>query len=132
MEWRGVADRIEAEDGLLRVVDYKTSKRTTKMEAATSLQLGFYVLAARMDPDLLANGNPNAAELWMVARHNVKGFTVFPFDLANLPDVESRLEAVADGIGAEQWEPRPHEDCDRCPVRQVCPAWPQGAEAYSS
>jgi ATP-dependent exoDNAse (exonuclease V) beta subunit len=131
--WRGVADRIEAEDGHIRIVDYKTSRsRPTKEETAASLQLGFYLLAAAADAAIVAHGNPDAGELWMVAMSNARSIPTVAFDVANLTDVEERLMAVAAGIAAEQWDPVPHEACNRCTVQLVCPAWPQGAPAYQS
>lgn len=131
--WRGRADRVEAEDGDLRIVDYKTSSsRPNGKTVAESLQLGFYLLAARADEALLAHGSPAAAELWMVAQRNVRSFPVVAFDPASLDGVRERLRAVAEGVAGEQWEPRPNDGCDRCPVQFICPAWPQGAKAYES
>lgn len=131
--WRGIADRIEVEDGLVRIVDYKTSRsRPTRDETGASLQLGFYLLAARADTRITEHGLPNAAELWMVAIHTGKSVPVIAFDPGNLRDVEQRLGDVAAGIAEEHWEPNPTESCDRCPVQLVCPAWPKGGRAYQS
>ncbi len=131
VSWRGIADRIEAEDGHVRIVDYKTSRsRPNAEETAASLQLGFYLLAAAADPNIARHGRPDAGELWMVAMQNVKSFPVVKFDPANLDDVEQRLRDVAEGIAGDQWDPVPHDRCDRCPVQLVCPAWPHGAKAY--
>ncbi len=128
-----MADRIEAEDGHIRIVDYKTSRsRPTKEETAASLQLGFYLLAAAADPAIVEHGTPDAGELWMVAMRNAKSIPIVEFDPANLAQVEERLMAVAAGIAAERWDPIPHEACNRCTVQLVCPAWPQGAPAYQS
>ena len=125
--------RIEAEDGHIRIVDYKTSRsRPNSAETAASLQLGFYLLAAAADPEITAHGDPDAGELWMVAMHNVRTFPIVKFDPNNLEDVEERLKRVAAGIAGEQWGPLPHDRCGRCKVQLVCPAWPQGAKAYQS
>ena len=133
VSWRGIADRIEAENGHVRIVDYKTSRsRPNSGETAASLQLGFYLLAAAADPDITAHGEPNAGELWMVAIQNVKSFPIVKFDPKNLEDVEERLRSVSAGIAGEQWGPTPHDRCGRCAVQLVCPAWPQGAKAYQS
>jgi len=37
---------------------------------------------------------------------------------------------AADGIRAERWDPVPGSHCRNCAVRRVCPAWPEGREAY--
>jgi len=133
VSWRGIADRIEAEDGHVRIVDYKTSRsRPNAEETAASLQLGFYLLASANEPDIARHGQPDAGELWMVAMQNVKSFPVVKFDPENLGEVEQRLRGVAAGIAGDHWEAAPHERCDRCPVQLVCPAWPQGAKAYQS
>ncbi|MDP8958701.1 MAG: PD-(D/E)XK nuclease family protein [Actinomycetota bacterium] len=128
--WRGRADRIEAADGLVRVVDYKTGKQAaSRAEARRSLQLGFYLLAAAHDPALTRHGRPAHAEFWYPARKS-KDCTVRTFDPHNLPMVEADLARVAEGILAEDWAPTVGEACDRCPVRLVCPAWPEGREAF--
>ncbi|MGI9609048.1 MAG: ATP-dependent helicase [Acidimicrobiia bacterium] len=133
VSWRGIADRIETEDGHIRIVDYKTSRsRPTKEETAASLQLGFYLLAAESDSTISQHGTPDAGELWMVAMNKGKSLPIVKFDPANLSDVEERLTAVAEGIAAEHWDPLPQEACNRCTVQLVCPAWPQGAPAYQS
>src|SRR5680860_478472 len=46
VHWSGRADRIEQRDGSVAAVDYKTGRTVTKDEAATSIQLGFYLIAA--------------------------------------------------------------------------------------
>ncbi|MBT8202254.1 MAG: PD-(D/E)XK nuclease family protein, partial [Acidimicrobiia bacterium] len=131
--WRGRADRIEAEGDYLRIVDYKTSSsRPNGKTVAESLQLGFYMLAAAEDEALTGHGSPAEAELWMVAQRNVRSFPVVEFDPTTLDGVRERLGAVADGVGGEQWEPRPNDGCDRCAVQFICPAWPQGTRAYES
>ncbi len=126
----GRADRIEARDGGLAVIDYKTSKNPmTKADAQSSLQLGFYVLAAREDAGLGAIGLVDQAELWYPLARS--GITVLPFDPTELDGVGARMTGVAEGIGSEDWEPRPNDDCPRCPVRFVCQARPEGKEAFS-
>ena len=130
IEWQGRADRIEQHrSGELRVVDYKTSASTPAVkEAAVSLQLGFYLMAAATDPHLSTLGSPTAAELWHpLARGNRWRY---PFDLTALPTVASRMQQVAEGLSAEDWTPRVGQWCGRCPVRVVCDRWPEGREAY--
>jgi len=131
-EWVGRADRIEARHGGLAVVDYKTSKTAARVDDAEgSLQLGFYVLAARNDPTLAEAGHADQAEMWFPLARLKSGATIRPFDIEQLPEVEGRMEAVADGIGGELWPPRPNERCPKCPVRSICPARPEGREAFA-
>jgi RecB family exonuclease len=131
--WRGRADRIERlPSGGLRIVDYKTSTSAVSTgEAEESLQLGFYLCAVASDPELLALGDPEEAEFWFPLGGAART-TVRRFDLDKLGGVAERLLEVERGITAEQWPPRPSRDCARCAVRLVCPAWPEGREAYAS
>ncbi len=130
VSWQGRADRIEAENGAVRVVDYKTGKTpASRAEAGASPQLGFYLLAAARDPEICRHGTPTEAEFWYPA-HEARRLTVRPFDPDNLPAVEEELGGIARGIFAEDWAPRVGPVCQRCPVRGVCPAWPEGREAY--
>ena len=132
IEWRGRADRIEVGAGTVTVVDYKTSRSLpTEADAARSLQLGFYLLAAAADPEITAHGEPRSGEMWFPVATR-RSTAVRAFDGSNLPDIESRMEAVALGIGREAWPAIPNGACDRCPVRQICPAQPDGKEAFVS
>ncbi len=131
--WRGRADRIEEVDGAVRIVDYKTSKSPMGVEeAATSVQLGFYVVAAAADPAIRAHGEPSAAELWYPAQHRRRSLARRRFDPARSGEVLGAIGEAAAGIAAEDWETRPGPRCERCRVRIVCPAWPEGREAYQA
>ena len=130
--WVGRVDLIEGRPAGLVIVDYKTGSTTpTRPEAAESLQLGFYVLAGREDARVADRGEVAGAEMsvpWTSRRQ--KSLKRMEFDMANLPAVAERMAAVAGGIASEDWTPRTGDHCDRCPVRTVCPAWPEGAEGF--
>ncbi|MFP5332038.1 MAG: ATP-dependent helicase [Acidimicrobiia bacterium] len=128
VEWLGRADRIErVTDGSLRIVDYKTSKSIiSQPKAATSLQLGFYVLAAQADPEL--EGPVGSAELWYPATPQKTMRRTL--DMEQVPEIAGILVGVADAVRQELWEPTPGEVCERCSVRIVCPEWPEGREAF--
>ncbi len=130
VQWIGRADRIEDRSGSLAIVDYKTGQLSSKDEAATSLQLGFYVIGAREDPDISAKGRATAAEMWFPMHPQKRSIATRSFDVSNLEDVENRMTAVATGIGIEDWTPTPGTACDRCNVRILCPAMPEGKEAF--
>jgi RecB family exonuclease len=129
--WHGRADRIEqTEPNHLRVVDYKTSTRTpTYEEAGQSIQLGFYVLAVDSDPELRALGRPDQAELWYPLASGDKP-KVRRLEGILIEGVRARMEEVARSIAAEQWPPKVGAHCRSCSVRLVCPAWPEGREAW--
>lgn len=125
--WTGIADRIESDGDGLRVVDYKTSKSTpTRQEAATSVQLGFYVLAANEDETVRAHGEVTGAEFW----YPLGAERPIAFDPARLDEVRATLREVAVGIMAEEWPATPNDRCEGCAVRLICPEWPEGQEAY--
>jgi len=130
--WVGFADRIESDSFGVKIVDYKTTRNPpSKAEVASSLQLGFYLLAAAADPDLAEFGPPESAEMWFPAKP-AKSVITRTFDMEALPNVATRLAAIAAGIQSEQWPPQPSAGCERCRVRSVCPAWPEGREAFQS
>jgi superfamily I DNA/RNA helicase len=132
VDWVGYVDRIEARGRALAIVDYKTSgTMISRDEAAKSIQLGFYMLAARQDAALAEWGEPVFAEYWYpYASRKMKSLGIRSFDPANLGEVADRLRTAAAGITSEDWRPLPSEACDRCPVRRVCPAQPQGTEGF--
>jgi superfamily I DNA/RNA helicase/RecB family exonuclease len=133
--WRGRIDRIETEERpterpLVRIVDYKTgSTAMPAKQAATSVQLGFYLLAGAADPGIADLGEVASAEFWYPGV-TTKGLTTRRFDPARIGEVEERMAEAAAGIKGEDWTARPGEACARCPVRSTCPEWPEGREAY--
>jgi len=128
--WTGRADRIDGSPDGMTIVDYKTSKKAiSAADAAESLQLGFYALAASQHPDLANQGAVVGAELWYPMA-KTKRVTTRAFDMDALGDVTARLEAAAAGIQAEVWSPTPGSQCDRCGLREVCPAWTEGGPEF--
>ncbi len=130
-QWTGKADRIEDRDGSLAIVDYKTGQLTSHDDAASSLQLGFYLIGAREDPDVSALGPVTAAEMWFPMSPQKHSIATRSFDTSNLDDIEARMVTVAAGISAEDWTPTPGIECSRCDLRVVCPARPEGKEAFA-
>ncbi len=129
--WTGRADRIDVTAAGLTIVDYKTSKAPMQVaDAAESLQLGFYALAAGRDDELAGHGPVIAAELWYPMAP-AKTVTTRKFDMALLEQVEARLEAAAAGIAVEDWTPKPGSQCERCSLRQICPVWAEGGPGFA-
>ena len=128
MTWRGFADRIEDRgDGALTVVDYKTGTSLPSIaEAAESIQLGFYLLAAGEDDRI--EGDVVGAEMWCPASRQKTWIRAFDPD--RLEDLEDRLRTIGAAIRSEIWDPTPGEACERCAVKVVCPVQPEGREAY--
>ncbi|MBI5157143.1 MAG: ATP-dependent helicase [Acidimicrobiia bacterium] len=126
IEWRGRVDRAERRADGVHIVDYKTGASALPVdEAAAAVQLGFYVLAS---------GEGTAgAEFWYPGHEagKRKSVTVRRFDMTAMPTVVAEMTRVQRGILAEEWPATPGDHCDRCPVRIVCPEWPEGREAFS-
>ncbi len=128
--WRGRADRIErTADGTLRIVDYKTSSSSPAIkEAAESIQLAFYLAAARQDPSVQELGECAEAEFWYpLSKNKTKWFAL---DTDRVDDVLDTMRDIASGIASEDWTPRLGKGCERCAFRWVCPLWPEGQEAF--
>lgn len=131
IRWVGKADRIERCPDGIKIVDYKTSRSSLSVgDAAVSVQLGFYAMAADADPDL--PGPVAGAELWYPANTKAKSVTTRRLDLSRLGDVQTAMREAASGIVREDWTARPNRYCSTCRVRLVCPAWPDGKEAFVS
>jgi len=114
----------------VHVVDYKTARSAVRVdEAAASLQLGFYMLAAAQDPRTASLGQVAGAEMWFPAADTQK-VSVRRFEPDRLGEVQGLMVRAANGIRQEDWSPVPGDHCRHCQVRRVCPEWPEGREAY--
>jgi len=130
IKWTGRADRIDVAADGLTVVDYKTSRSPAPIaEAAESLQLGFYALAASRHPQVADSGQVVGAELWFPMA-NRKKVATRKFDMGLLGDVEARLAGIANGIRSEIWDPLPGPHCEQCDLRPLCPLWAEGGEGF--
>ena len=96
------------------------------------MQLGFYVIAARENPEITAHGVPSSAEMWFPMHPLKQSIATRSLDIGRLDEIEDRMTAVAASIAAEDWTPTPGPHCDRCPVQIACPAVPEGKEAFSA
>lgn len=129
--WRGRADRIERTgDDRLRIVDYKTTASPkSAAEAATSIQLAFYLLAARSDEAVSAFGEPAEAEFWYPLAKRKQQWSAL--DPAELEVVVETMASIGRNIAKEEWAPTVGVACSRCSVRTSCPEWPEGRESFA-
>lgn len=130
VSWLGRADRIEREGETLTVVDYKTGSAASLADAAVSLQLGYYLLAARDHEHLAQEGRVDAAVFWHPKQIAYGKVTTRWFDMDNIDTVRDDLIAIADAIRSEQFDPTPGSHCRTCPAIAICPAQPIGVEAF--
>jgi len=131
VSWTGRDDRIERIDDGIRVVDYKTGSVVSKADAAESIQLGYYALAASEHEDLARHGPVTEAAFWFLKQRNKGGIATREFDMGNLGGVKDTMRMVADGIRTEAFVPLPGSHCRSCEAYSVCPAQSVGAEAFS-
>jgi RecB family exonuclease len=131
--WRGKVDRIEQAGDELTVIDYKTSGQAMKVDdAASSLQLGYYVLAAMADSEISAKGVITGATFWYPSpKPNKHSIVTRVFDMSNLDNVRHRLVEIAAAIHAEEFEPQVGTHCGHCDFRAVCPVQKIGREAFA-
>jgi RecB family exonuclease len=128
-------DRADADDpggeGGIALLDYKTARSVpTEAEAAGSLQLAIYYLAALRDPELSKLGPP--VEMQLVYPAERRGGRFRRVAQRPGPDhaerVERRLLPLLDGAAGERFDPSPHADCRFCAFKPICPMWPQGED----
>jgi CRISPR/Cas system-associated exonuclease Cas4 (RecB family) len=129
--WLGRADRIEAKGSTVMVVDYKTGSPVTRAEAAESIQLGYYAMAASEDPEITRHGEVVGAEFWYPKITNKNSIGTRAFDMANIDLVREHMVEITSAIHAEQFTPTPGPQCGSCPVELVCPARHAGQEAFA-
>jgi superfamily I DNA/RNA helicase/CRISPR/Cas system-associated exonuclease Cas4 (RecB family) len=132
VDWMGRADRIEQRGSELHVVDYKTSTAAASAtDAKSSIQLGFYLLAAMNDPELAELGSFTGAEFWYPRKDPLKHSIVTrSFSMASIDEVRDVLEEITTSIGDEEFPPVVGTHCDTCDVALVCPARDEGREAF--
>jgi superfamily I DNA/RNA helicase/RecB family exonuclease len=133
VDWTGRADRIERRGSELYVVDYKTSASAASVaEAKTSIQLGFYLLAAMTDAELADLGSFTGAEFWYPRKDpNKNSIVTRSFSMSCINEVRDLLEEITASIAAEEFPPVVGSHCDTCDVALVCPARDEGREAFA-
>lgn len=112
----GILDRIdELPSGGLEIVDYKTTKELSLRDAQESDQLTLY--------QLLVEKN-YAAPVEALTLYHLRSLTPLTSPArkeAAVADLTVRLGEAADGIRAQDYEPKPGPYCSRCEFRNLCP-----------
>ena len=121
-ELRGFIDRVDrAEDGRIRIVDYKTGRSPSAgFEAKAMFQMRFYALTWwRMTGEV-----PRLLQLMYLGNGEVLRYTPDEDDLrATERKVLALRDAIARSAEAERFDPSPSRLCDWCSHRALCPAW---------
>jgi DNA helicase II / ATP-dependent DNA helicase PcrA len=114
---RGRVDRVDRlADGGYELIDYKTGRPKTASQLRDDVQLSLYAVGAR--------------EAWQLEAAHGSYYYVLDDEKVRVPrDVEDpewirdTVTEVAEGIGAQGFEPTPsYAVCSRCDYRIACPA----------
>ncbi|WP_229661790.1 ATP-dependent helicase [Phycicoccus endophyticus] len=130
----GTVDRIEVgPDGAVRVVDLKTgTRKPTKAELARHGQLGAYQLAVEAGAFAAYGSSSGGAALLQLGRAATSSTTLqVQVPLAEDPEdpawAGELLARTAEGMAAASVLATPSRDvCGTCPVKDSCPARPEG------
>jgi putative RecB family exonuclease len=119
---RGVIDRVDvAEDGSLRIVDYKSSRAPAPgFESGPLFQLRFYALVLWRSRGVL----PSLLRLLYLGDGTSVSYVPDEDDLrATERQVETVWEAVALAHETGEWLPQPGGGCQWCSFQAHCPAF---------
>jgi len=118
---RGMIDRIDAVDGGINVIDYKTSKTPTN--ANKSLQLAVYCMFLTQQPEQVPGGLPKAASLLFLREENEPKRS-HSFTSDELSVFREKIDLVVAGITNRDFDCKTGRHCDWCDYKQLlCPAW---------
>jgi DNA helicase-2/ATP-dependent DNA helicase PcrA len=114
---RGRVDRVDRlPDGRYELVDYKTGKPKSPEELTKDVQLSLYQMGARESWEL-----ETAAQSYYYVLDNRK--VPVRHSEEELDRVRHTVGRIADGILAQDFEPRPSPElCAACDYRIICPA----------
>ncbi len=114
---RGRVDRVDRlPDGRYELIDYKTGKAKSASELGRDMQLSLYQMAARKSWQV-----DTAAQSYYYVLANEKVPVAHSDE--ELERVRETVGEIADGILAQEFEPRPSRElCSFCDYRIICPA----------
>ncbi len=126
---RGSVDRLEVDsNGEYFVIDFKTGKKAiSPKEVATNLQLACYQLAVVLDgfDKKLAGTVSSGAELVYLASEN-KSLTTRKQIVIDQDEIRTKIETIAEGMGADQFQAKVNTMCKKCVVKSCCPIQSNG------
>ena len=110
----GRIDRIDRLDtGAVQVLDYKTGAPKNSVDADTSVQLGIYAMAARLEGHTVEK----------LVFYNLEDNSTAETDRVNNEEkIRGKVLDVANGIRAGAFNPTPGFHCKNCGYNSLCPA----------
>ncbi|MBI4142303.1 UvrD-helicase domain-containing protein [Candidatus Uhrbacteria bacterium] len=112
---RGKADRIDAlPDGGVEIVDYKTGKAKTKLEAEDKMQLLIYQVAATQTLGVV----PTVLSYYYLEDNSKQSFLGTNEEIEKLHDT---IVDVGQKIANGKFAPTPGRHCATCDFKNICP-----------
>lgn len=110
----GRIDRMDRlEGGGVQVLDYKTGAPKSNMDADTSVQLGIYAMAARLE----------GHKVEKLVFYNLEDNSTAETNRVNNEEkISNKVLEVAHGIRAGAFQPTPGFHCKTCGYNSLCPA----------
>tara|TARA_B100000029_G_scaffold204866_1_gene202836 strand:- start:2328 stop:3254 length:927 start_codon:yes stop_codon:yes gene_type:complete len=118
---RGKIDRIDNGTSGKKVVDYKTSKKSSS--AKDSIQLAIYCIFLQEHDKGSLKGIPESATLYFL-RDKKQPKHSHSFTKPELLMIQNKIKEVAQNIRASYFEPITGVHCEWCDYKNLaCPAW---------
>lgn len=118
---RGKIDRIDEIDGGYNVIDYKTSKTTSKAEK--SIQLAIYCLYFEQTTEENIKGTPASSSLYFL-RELENPVSTYSFSTDELNIVKDLILETSEKIRSNDFEPKTGFHCNWCDYKHLlCPEW---------
>ncbi|MBF90045.1 MAG: hypothetical protein CMG75_10440 [Candidatus Marinimicrobia bacterium] len=118
---RGKIDRIDNGTSGKKVVDYKTSKKSSS--AKDSIQLAIYCIFLQEHDKGSLKGIPESATLYFLRDKKQPKYS-HSFTKPELVMIQNKIKEVAQNIRASYFEPITGVHCEWCDYKNLaCPAW---------
>jgi RecB family exonuclease len=128
---KGSVDRLEVEaDGSLFIIDFKTGSNVIKVEEAKeNLQLASYQVGIAEGG--FTQGTISAGAELVYLGTDAVGATIRSQHTVDVEATKTKLNEIADGMGAATFFATINKRCKGCPVRKSCPVQSDGRTVIS-
>ncbi len=125
----GTVDRLEVDSaGNLFVIDFKTSKDPISYEKAKeNLQLKSYQIAITEGGFIMHHASTTSSGAALVyLGHDVQKISSREQEPIDIQTARTRIEGIAESMGAAQFVAATNKRCKECPVKSSCPIKAEG------